>query len=101
MLTQGGMGLGSVALSWMLGGEGKLLAAPHHRPRAKSVIWVFLSGGYSQIETFDPKPALNKYGGMTYDETGYPNPTIRCCRFPRRRRVASERFPFPSGLPRE
>lgn len=48
---------------------------PHFTPKAKNIIWVFLSGGYSQMETFDPKPALNKYGGKTYDDTAYPNPT--------------------------
>jgi hypothetical protein len=47
---------------------------PHFAPKAKSVIWVFLSGGVSQMETFDPKPALNKYAGMTFEETGLPNP---------------------------
>ena len=47
----------------------------HFPPRAQKVIWVFLSGGYSHMETFDPKPALTKYGGKTYDETPYPNPT--------------------------
>ena len=47
---------------------------PHCAPKAKSVIWVFLSGGVSQMETFDPKPALNKYAGMTFEETGLPNP---------------------------
>ena len=48
---------------------------PHFAPKAKNVIWVFLSGGYSQMETFDPKPALVKYGDKTYDETAFPNPT--------------------------
>ena len=47
---------------------------PHHEPRAKNVIWVFLSGGYSQMETFDPKPALTKYADKSYDATEYPNP---------------------------
>ena len=47
---------------------------PHHKPRAKNVIWVFLSGGYSQMETFDPKPALTKYADISYDDTEYPNP---------------------------
>src|SRR5450432_2296171 len=46
----------------------------HFRPRAKSVIWIFLSGGYSHLETFDPKPALNKLAGKTYEETGLENP---------------------------
>ncbi|MDA1053377.1 MAG: DUF1501 domain-containing protein [Planctomycetota bacterium] len=47
---------------------------PHFVPQAKNVIWIFLSGGYSQIETFDPKPELNKYAGKSYDETAYANP---------------------------
>ena len=48
--------------------------APAAVARAKSVIWIFLSGGVSHLETFDPKPALNKYAGKTYDETGLQNP---------------------------
>jgi len=48
---------------------------PHHAPKSKSVIWVFLSGGVSHIETWDPKPALTKYAGKTFDQTPYPNPT--------------------------
>ena len=44
---------------------------PHFAPKAKSVIWLFMQGGASQMETFDPKPALNKYGGMTINETPY------------------------------
>ena len=47
---------------------------PHFPPRAKSVIWIFLSGGYSHLETFDPKPALNKYAGKSYDQTAMANP---------------------------
>ena len=47
---------------------------PHHVPRAKNVIWIFLSGGYSQMETWDPKPALNKYADKTYEQTPLPNP---------------------------
>jgi len=43
-------------------------------PRAKSVIWVFLSGGYSHVETFDPKPALNTHAGKTFDKTPFENP---------------------------
>jgi hypothetical protein len=47
---------------------------PHHPPKARSVIWIFLSGGYSHVETFDPKPALNKYAGLTFDKTPLGNP---------------------------
>ena len=43
-------------------------------PRAKRVIWIFLSGGVSHLETFDPKPLLNRYAGKTYNDTTLPNP---------------------------
>src|SRR5438309_730027 len=36
---------------------------PHFPPRAKSVISLFMSGGVSHVDTFDPKPALEKYAG--------------------------------------
>jgi hypothetical protein len=38
------------------------------------VIWIFLSGGVSHLETWDPKPALNAHAGKTYDGTGMANP---------------------------
>ncbi|MCA9134443.1 MAG: DUF1501 domain-containing protein, partial [Planctomycetales bacterium] len=77
-----GMGFTGLALGAMLADDGRLRAADspahsptyHVRPRAKSVIWIFLSGGYSHVETFDPKPALNKYAGMTFDKTPFENP---------------------------
>lgn len=79
------MGFGGVALNSMLARDGVLKAAeetrqekpdgrPHFAPRAKNVIWIFLSGGVSQLETFDPKPFLTRMGGKTYDETTLPNP---------------------------
>src|SRR5262249_4160735 len=43
-------------------------------PKTQNVIWVFLSGGVSHLETFDPKPFLNTFAGKTYDETTLPNP---------------------------
>ena len=39
-------------------------AAAHHAPRAKHVIFLFLNGGWSQVDTFDPKPALAKHHGQ-------------------------------------
>ena len=39
---------------------------PHFAPKAKNVIWLFMIGGTSHLESFDPKPALNKYAGKTY-----------------------------------
>src|SRR5688572_18839034 len=37
--------------------------APHFRPRAKHVIFLFLNGGPSHVDTFDPKPALDRHDG--------------------------------------
>ncbi len=44
---------------------------PHFEPRARSVIWIFLCGGVSHVESFDPKPALDRYAGKSIDETPY------------------------------
>ncbi len=45
--------------------------SPHSTPRAKSVIWIFLCGGVSHLESFDVKPELNKYAGKSIEETPY------------------------------
>src|SRR5205814_7176586 len=54
-------------------GEQKLFAAqadplgvkaPHFRPRAKRLIHLFMNGGPSHVDTFDPKPSLTKYAGQ-------------------------------------
>ena len=77
-----GMGVTGMALGAMLHRDGVAAAGsgdswtlpdglPHFAPKAKSVIWLFMQGGASQMETFDPKPALNKYAGMSIDETPY------------------------------
>ncbi|MDA1014221.1 MAG: DUF1501 domain-containing protein [Planctomycetota bacterium] len=84
-LSDVGMGFTGLALGSMLMQDGVTRAAepeawspptgqPMFAPKAKSVIWIFLSGGYSQLETFDPKPALNKYAGKTFKETPFANP---------------------------
>src|SRR3954468_12976915 len=44
---------------------------PHFAPKAKSVIWLFMIGGVSHLESFDPKPALNRYAGQSIGETPY------------------------------
>src|SRR5271154_3341439 len=38
--------------------------APHFKASAKHVIFLFLNGGPSQVDTFDPKPMLQKYNGQ-------------------------------------
>jgi hypothetical protein len=63
---------------------------PHHAPKAKSIIWVFLSGGYSHVETFDPKPALNRYAGMTFDQAPFANPLHSPLHDQRSRSVVAE-----------
>ena len=44
---------------------------PLFSPRAKSVIWIFLCGGVSHVESFDVKPELTKYAGKSIGETPY------------------------------
>jgi len=61
-------GFGSIALAGLLANEaaattGGILASPHFRPRAKRVIFLFMHGGPSQIDTFDYKPLLARDNG--------------------------------------
>lgn len=44
---------------------------PHFKPKAKSVIWLFMNGGVSHMESFDPKPMLTKYAGKSIGETPF------------------------------
>jgi hypothetical protein len=71
-LSEMGFGFGSVALAAMLHKD-LAAAMPQVAPRAKSVIWLFMIGGTSHLESFDPKPALNKYAGKSIEETPYKN----------------------------
>jgi hypothetical protein len=60
-----GSGLGAMALASLLQGAEPLQPkTPHLRPRAKSVIWLFMEGGPSHIDLFDPKPALARLAGQ-------------------------------------
>ena len=43
----------------------------HFPPKAKAVIWIFLCGGVSHVESFDIKPALNTYAGKSIEETPF------------------------------
>jgi hypothetical protein len=78
-----GLGCAGLAMGSLLFQDGVARAESGHDAsppgpqlpaRAKNVIWIFLSGGVSHLETFDPKPALNTHAGKTYDETGLENP---------------------------
>ena len=81
-LADVGMGFAGLALGSMLARDGVVRAneptpwmpptgEPHSSPRAKSVIWLFMNGGVSHMESFDPKPELTKFGGKTIAETPY------------------------------
>ncbi|MCA8990723.1 MAG: DUF1501 domain-containing protein [Planctomycetaceae bacterium] len=81
-LSNAGLGFGGLALGAMLARDNVLRAEaptvwepptgePHFTPKAKSVIWLFMNGGVSQAESFDPKPMLSKYGGKTISETPF------------------------------
>ena len=72
--TRAGSGLAGIALANMIAAEplradakkADLLAPrqPHHLPKAKSVIWLFMEGGPSHIDLFDPKPKLAELHGQ-------------------------------------
>ncbi len=67
VLSTMGAGFGMVGLQSVLGAEaGDPLAPkpPHFPAKAKRVLYLFLNGGPSQVDTFDPKPALTKYHGQ-------------------------------------
>ena len=89
LLRQTGMGFGSVALTQLLASEGLLAAdgpakpgenlpldlrarTPHHAPRATAMISMFMHGGPSHVDLFDPKPELTKNSGKDYQgDVGY------------------------------
>jgi hypothetical protein len=68
LLTTIGGGFGMVGLQSVAGArtiENPLAPKPpHFAPKAKQVIYLFLNGGPSQVDTFDPKPMLDKYNGQ-------------------------------------
>jgi hypothetical protein len=61
-----GQGFGGLALAALLGGESRaaVSALPHHAPRAKRVIWLFMTGAPSQMDTWDYKPELQARHGQ-------------------------------------
>ncbi len=83
LLARSAMGLGSLALAGVLQDDQRLalaevdqvasdplaVRAPHFPGKAKRVIHFFLNGGPSHVDTFDPKPALQKYAGKNIPQT--------------------------------
>jgi hypothetical protein len=76
-LNRTALGFGGVALAALSArdlpakGVPAITGQPHFAPRAKNVIWLFMRGGVSHMESFDPKPALTKYAGKTIPETPF------------------------------
>src|SRR5262245_6610639 len=80
LLRRSGMGFAMLGLTGLLSDNGRLLAGigepdagyknplaerpPHFAAKAKRVIHLFMNGGPSHIDTFDPKPSLQKYAGQ-------------------------------------
>jgi hypothetical protein len=57
-------GFGAIGLAGMLGSQSQAAVQQQVTPKAKRVIFLFMNGGPSHIDTFDPKPALKKYDGQ-------------------------------------
>ena len=86
-LSQAGAGLGGIALGALLGqdavgssaalrpAEGSRLA--QIAPQARNVIWFFMLGGTSHMESFDPKAALNRHAGKTIEETPWGDDVLK------------------------
>src|SRR5215207_559735 len=118
-LARSGLGLGGLAVGGLLSDAGLLSAAPavdainplaprppHFPPKAKHIIHIFCNGGPSHVDTFDPKPALQKYAGKmlprpnlgTERKTGaaFPSP-FKFQRYGESGVEVSELFPHVAG----
>ena len=88
-LSQLGMGCGSLALASLLDRDGLLAAdtrPSHYQGKIRSVIWLFMTGGPSQIDTFDYKPELQKRDGQVLagadPKTGFFTTSGKCLKSP-------------------
>jgi hypothetical protein len=93
LLFHSGVGLGSIALSWMLQQDAiakpvsvhpanPLAARASHFPaRAQSIIFLMMEGGPSQIDTFDPKPELKRVDGQLFKRTSVRTAQVRGNRY--------------------
>ena len=59
-----GNGFGMLAFAGMVGQSLRASGGLHHAAKAKHVIFLFMNGGLSQVDSFDPKPMLDKYHGQ-------------------------------------
>ena len=70
-ILRSALGFGALAVNGIMAAEQHAVpdGKPHFRPKAKRVIWLFMRGGVSHMESFDPKPELNKYAGKSIGDT--------------------------------
>ncbi|HEX2476490.1 MAG TPA: DUF1501 domain-containing protein [Lacipirellulaceae bacterium] len=83
-LTRSGGGFGALAASWMLhhdaslalaqtaknaAGDALALRPPHFAPHAQRVVYLFMHGGPSHVDLFDPKPTLHRLAGQPLPES--------------------------------
>ncbi|MFZ4817908.1 MAG: DUF1501 domain-containing protein [Limisphaerales bacterium] len=77
LLMDSALGFGALAMNALLGGTAHAAASanpgtsgqrgkPHHRPKARNVIFLYMDGGVSQVDTFDPKPRLTREDGKPF-----------------------------------
>lgn len=88
MLKRSGAGFASLAFAAMLGAQSHITCLanesplapklPHFTPRAKRIIFLFMWGGPSHVDLFDPKPLLNTHAGKPLEGSmvGQPNPNL-------------------------
>ncbi len=105
LLRRSGMGMGMLALAGLFADDGSLVSsaqaatgyanplaprAPHFPGTARRVIHLFMNGGPSHVDTFDPKPALTRHHGRNL-----PAPNLRT---ERKTGAASALSRFGTGL---
>ena len=83
MLQQAGTGFGMIGLAGALSAAGltndaKAATPTHIVPRAKRVIFLFMNGAPSHVDTFDPKPALAEHEGEKPEVVKYRKVTGGC-----------------------
>jgi len=72
MLLRSGVGIGMLGLAGVAANDAQAgTTGFHHAPKAKQVVHLFMNGGPSHVDTFDPKPALAKHHGKPL-----PNPAL-------------------------
>jgi hypothetical protein len=92
LLRRAGMGFAALGLTDLLSSQGLLEAAPaasplsprppHFAAKAKRVIHLFMNGGPSHVDTFDPKPALARYAGRPLPMNNLPTERRTGAAFP-------------------